>query len=147
LKISESTKRIVTSVSNQTRLIVDIEARLRRLEDNQRVGSQKVSTPRERERDWQVPGRPDVMLSQELPFQYGVRGNHKRGEIKENYYTENCNICIYQTLDPSRETDSGSTNSMLNNQIPPGTRANNYWDNFRRYKSYGLITFKSYETL
>ncbi|ODM97250.1 hypothetical protein Ocin01_09422 [Orchesella cincta] len=113
--ISESTKRIVTQISSQTRLIVDIEARLRRLEDNQRVGSQKISTPRERERDWQVPGRPDVMLSQELPFQFGVR-------------------------DPSRETDNGTSNSMLNNQIPPGTRANNYWDNFRSYSRQNMLS-------
>jgi hypothetical protein len=24
------------------------------------------------------------------------------------------------------------TNLTLNNQVPPGTRANNYWDNFKR---------------
>ncbi|CAL8081303.1 unnamed protein product [Orchesella dallaii] len=113
--ISESTKRIVTQISSQTRIIVDIEARLRRLEDNQRVGSQKPSTPRERERDWQVPGRPDVMLSQEMPFQFGVR-------------------------DPSRDAENGTSNSMLNNQIPPGTRANNYWDNFRSYSRQNMLS-------
>lgn len=35
----------------------------------------------------------------------------------------------------SRYDVGGSSNShlLLNNQMPPGNRANNYWDNFKRY--------------
>lgn len=29
---------------------------------------------------------------------------------------------------------NSNPSSMLNNQVPPGTRANNYWDNFKRYQ-------------
>lgn len=62
-------KRIEGQVSNQTRLIMDIDARMRRLEDNQRSAGQKYESARERE--WAVPGRPDFMVSQDLSFQYG----------------------------------------------------------------------------
>ncbi|XP_076036262.1 uncharacterized protein LOC143022115 isoform X4 [Oratosquilla oratoria] len=33
-----------------------------------------------------------------------------------------------------------ATTDVLNNQIPPGTRANNYWDNFRSYSRQNLLS-------
>lgn len=42
-------------------------------------------------------------------------------------------LIAIEFIDAMRERENGSSGSMLNNQIPPGTRANNYWDNFRRY--------------
>ncbi|XP_017842696.1 uncharacterized protein LOC108599956 [Drosophila busckii] len=35
----------------------------------------------------------------------------------------------------------------LNNQVPPGNRANNYWDNFRSYTRQNLLSNKSNEEL
>ncbi|EDW35078.1 GL25447 [Drosophila persimilis] len=35
----------------------------------------------------------------------------------------------------------------LNNQVPPGNRANNYWDNFRSYSRQNLLSNKSNEEL
>ncbi|XP_069946301.1 uncharacterized protein [Cherax quadricarinatus] len=32
------------------------------------------------------------------------------------------------------------TTDLLNNQVPPGTRANNYWDNFRSYSRQNLLS-------
>ncbi|XP_005187213.2 uncharacterized protein LOC101891600 [Musca domestica] len=34
-------------------------------------------------------------------------------------------------------------NSTLNNQVPPGNRANNYWDNFRSYSRQNLLSTNS----
>ncbi|OXA52463.1 uncharacterized protein LOC110851366 isoform X2 [Folsomia candida] len=39
------------------------------------------------------------------------------------------------------ETPTNSSNChMLNNQIPPGNRANNYWDNFKSYSRLNLLS-------
>lgn len=69
-------KRFEGQLGSQTRLIMDLEARLRRMEDNQRLVNQKFESS-SREREWQVPGRPDFMVSQDHGFQYGheSRGN------------------------------------------------------------------------
>lgn len=65
-------KRVEAQSGNQTRILMDIESRLRRLEDNQRPTGPKYESSRERE--WQVPGRPDFMVTQDLSFQYGHAG-------------------------------------------------------------------------
>ncbi|XP_061398598.1 putative mediator of RNA polymerase II transcription subunit 26 [Musca vetustissima] len=38
---------------------------------------------------------------------------------------------------------SNITGSTLNNQVPPGNRANNYWDNFRSYSRQNLLSTNS----
>ncbi|XP_017880567.1 uncharacterized protein LOC108625240 isoform X2 [Ceratina calcarata] len=52
---------------------------------------------------------------------------------------------------PSHTTATGSVNSQhqhqqLNNQVPPGNRANNYWDNFRSYSRQNLLSGNSKAT-
>ncbi|KAH8357574.1 hypothetical protein KR200_010532 [Drosophila serrata] len=42
---------------------------------------------------------------------------------------------------------SGGTGVTLNNQVPPGNRANNYWDNFRSHSRQNLLSNKSNEEL
>lgn len=74
-KISDSMKRMEAQASTQTRIIMDIESRVRRMEDNQRASQAGPKYESSREpREWQVPGRPDFMVSQDLSFQYGHAG-------------------------------------------------------------------------
>ncbi|KAH8256932.1 hypothetical protein KR038_000048 [Drosophila bunnanda] len=42
---------------------------------------------------------------------------------------------------------SGGAGVTLNNQVPPGNRANNYWDNFRSHSRQNLLSNKSNEEL
>lgn len=75
-------KRMEAQTSTQTRIIMDIESRVRRMEDNQRASQAGPKYESSREpREWQVPGRPDFMVSQDLSFQYGHAGGGGRGMI------------------------------------------------------------------
>lgn len=42
------------------------------------------------------------------------------------------------------ETSHGPITETLNNQVPPGNRANNYWDNFRSYSRQNLLSSNSH---
>ncbi|XP_067646705.1 extracellular matrix-binding protein ebh [Eurosta solidaginis] len=65
----------------------------------------------------------------------------------QNHYANNL-LHQQQQLPPQQQQQHGHSNvniggNTLNNQVPPGNRANNYWDNFRSYSRQNLLSTNS----
>ncbi|XP_011196887.2 uncharacterized protein LOC105221526 isoform X2 [Zeugodacus cucurbitae] len=65
----------------------------------------------------------------------------------QNHYANN--LHQQQHLQQQQQQQHGHSNvnigggNTLNNQVPPGNRANNYWDNFRSYSRQNLLSTNS----
>ncbi|KAH8270064.1 hypothetical protein KR018_003462 [Drosophila ironensis] len=75
--------------------------------------------------------------------------NHHNNTIHQNnanLRTQNQHANNLHPLSEEAGSGAGSgTTATLNNQVPPGNRANNYWDNFRSHSRQNLLTNKSNE--
>ncbi|XP_017080067.2 uncharacterized protein LOC108113864 [Drosophila eugracilis] len=77
--------------------------------------------------------------------------NHHNNTIHQNnsnLRTQNQHANNLHSL-PEGPTGGGAPGGgiTLNNQVPPGNRANNYWDNFRSHSRQNLLSNKSNEEL
>ncbi|XP_030375591.1 uncharacterized protein LOC115624884 isoform X2 [Scaptodrosophila lebanonensis] len=65
--------------------------------------------------------------------------NHHNNTIHQN----NANLRTQNQHANNVPLDISATPAALNNQVPPGNRANNYWDNFRSYSRQNLLSINS----
>lgn len=73
--------------------------------------------------------------------------NHHNNTIHQNnanLRTQNQHANNLHTLSEGSGSGTGVA-ATLNNQVPPGNRANNYWDNFRSHSRQNLLSNKSNE--
>ncbi|KAH8378849.1 hypothetical protein KR009_001744 [Drosophila setifemur] len=75
--------------------------------------------------------------------------NHHNNTIHQNNANLRTQNQHANNLHPLSEgASSGASAAVtLNNQVPPGNRANNYWDNFRSHSRQNLLSNKSNEEL
>lgn len=83
-----------------------------------------------------VPPPPTTLFNNEIPTpQSPVVGGSGPAPIFMHHHNNSIhqnNVNLRTQNQQQQHHHSNISGSTLNNQVPPGNRANNYWDNFRR---------------